>query len=275
MQYVQYQGYNTGRGLSPAIWGNCPVEKYSKLSSDGIFKCYDFDGIATLPVDAYDCVIDSSDDNHTFSLVSGSTETAAYGILRNTLATDDNEEGWIQIPAALPLIIGSTTEAQKSLWYEARVRVSSVADDVMAIAVGLSTLIAAGDDVVQVDNTGVMADISFLGFRSVHTNSGTTGTNAVLGEVYRLGGQTAAVVRATAQTMVASTWYKLGLRFNIETHTVDYFVDGVLKDTVASSTVEASTFPNDVVLHPTFAVKTGTTTGGTFDIDWVAVGRTW
>jgi hypothetical protein len=273
MQYVQYQGYNTGRGLSPNIWGNCPVEKFSRPNSEGVFA---FDDFLTVPVTANNCVIDESDVGGTaMATPTTAAETDVVGMLRMTQDATDNDEQWIQIPTSIPLRIDSVGSSQESMWFEARVRLSSVVDDVAAIAVGLSAVVAAGDDVVQVDDTGVMANISFLGFRSVHVNGGTTGTNAVLGEVYRLAGQTAAVVRATAQTMVAATWYKLGLRFNITDHTVGYYVDGVLMDTVASSTVDAATFPNDTVLNPLFAIKSGTGTASTFDVDWYAVARTW
>lgn len=175
-----------------------------------------------------------------------------------------------------PFKISDTAGEDFLLAFEARFQVSSVADDVMAVFLGLAEEATPAND-CKVDDTGVMVDKDFIGFDSVHTNGGTTGTNAVLGFRYKKNGQTQQTVITTLQTMVASTWYKVGFVYDPSQPTekrIRIFLDGAEQSTyVTGANIAAATFPDGEELVPTFISKAGAATASNLILDWVACGQ--
>jgi hypothetical protein len=189
----------------------------------------------------------------------------------------DNDSPTIQRGTAnggCPFLIGNTAGAAWPLWFEARCRISSITDDVAALFMGLTQTGAAANDALLADDTGDIVDSkSAIGFRTVHTNGGTTGTNAVLEFAYQDGGQTTPIVTLTAiATLVASTWFKVGFFYNPKAPASKqitlYFNNQEQSTYVTTTNIDATTFPENDAMAPAFCAKAGTGTASNFDIDW-------
>lgn len=160
--------------------------------------------------------------------------------------------------------------------FETRFKVSSVADDVQAIFVGLMEENGAVT-ACKVDDTGATIDNDYIGFDTVHTNGGTAGTNAKLRFVYKKDGATAQTVISTLQTMVADTWYKVGFVYDPdapESKRIACYLDGVRQGTyVTDAAMNASTFPDGEEMGFTAMTKSGVATASNLQLDWWAFGQ--
>jgi hypothetical protein len=209
-------------------------------------------------------------------------ETAGTGgVLKFSIDATDNHEinlcqGGAGTSAATSVFgaINRDTNPQLTA-FECRFKVSSVVDDVLAIFLGLMEE-NGGVHNAKVDDTGVTIDNDYIGFDSVHTNGGTTGTNAKLRFVYKKDGQTAQTVISTLQTMVADTWYKVGFvydPFADAAKRITCYLDGSPKTTYITDTqMNAATFPDGEEMGLTAIAKSGTGTASNLQIDWWAVG---
>ncbi len=145
------------------------------------------------------------------------------------------------------------------LWFECRAKVSSIVTQVAGFAIGLMGITAQSTLVPMVTNTGVLANIDFVGFNKL--NVATTAFNAV----YKNIGQTE-VATATAAGALGATYIKYGFRFR--SGELEFYVDGVLLDTITSTEVDAADFPNNVTLRPVAAVMNGTSAASVLTLDW-------
>ena len=145
------------------------------------------------------------------------------------------------------------------LWFECRAKVSSIVTEVAGFAIGLMGITAQSTIVPMVTNTGVLANIDFVGFNKL--NASTTAFNAV----YKNIGQTEAAT-ATDAGALGVTYVKYGFRYN--NGSLNFYVDGVLLDTITSTEVDASTFPNNVTLRLIASVMNGTSAASILTLDW-------
>lgn len=257
---VTVSSVNTSRLPSPLIWGDCPVLEIMQGTVNGIFHHDDFLGWNPTTLENYEILVSEG---------SGAlVPTLEGGVFKLAVTNTDNNEANISFGPAEAVLGKVSITAARKLWWEACFQVSSVADDVAAVAIGLGS---AGMSVanLQTDDTGVLKDVSHIAFRSVHVNGGTTGTNAVLGVVHKLLGQTAQVDVTTALTMVAGTWYKVGMKFvptSATAGTVYFYVDNALVGSI--SDISAATFPYDVMMTFFAAIKAGSATASYMYIDW-------
>jgi len=200
------------------------------------------------------------------------------GVLAIVQDGTDNDEGWLTTGGNQggAFLISDTAGADKKLWFEARVKVSSIVDDVVAFFVGLSEEGLAGAN-TMVDDTGVMADKDYIGFNTVHVNGGTTGLNAVLRFTYKKAGQTAQTVLATLDTLVADTYVKLGFKYDpseLTTKRIKVYLNGVEQSTYVTATnIATATFPDGEELAVLFGSKAGTGTASTTSFDWIRVAQ--
>ncbi len=265
---------DTSRTPSPAVWGNCPWDDIQKGLLSGIaigdefVNADDEDGVDT----NYLRYIDTS--NTIRILVPDTTALATGsrgGVLR--LATDatDNDSPIIQYQHAngtAPFLIGNTAGAAWPLWFECRIRKSSITDNQAAFFVGLAQVGAAANDGLLEDNTGDLVNsISAIGFRALHDNG------EELDFVYQDGGQTAPTeVMANITSMVASTWIKLGFVYNPAAEAskkIKIFVNNREQSTYITTTnIDATTFPENDAMTFVFGLKNGEGTATTADIDW-------
>jgi len=265
---------------SPAIWGDCPILDIFTGVRSGVYWFDDFltSGDEDGADSEYERYIDTSDTIRNLIVDTTAEATGSRGgVLRLAHAATDNNGPVIQLQTAtgaVPFMISTTSGANWKTYFEARIRTSSVVDDVNAFAIGLAEVDRAADNGLLEDDTGDIVDSkSFLGFRVKHRNGGTAGQNALLDIVYQDGAQTApTVVIASAATLVAATWIKVGFLYNpfeVAEKRIKLFINNQEQSTyITAANIAAATFPLGDAMSLVASVKAGTGTAGTFDIDY-------
>lgn len=254
-----------------AIWNDCPFEKIGVTVSGAKL----FDDFANMP--ALTSASHLSDWDSFFD-ASGTInqDEAVNGVLQLYSDGTDNDSAVIQKSGATGAAYQIRESLAYPLWFEARFYVDSVADDDLAIFLGLAEAGTAVDN-WKVDDTGVMVNKNWIGFDSVHTNGGTTGTNAVLAARYKADGQTQQTKIATLQTMVASTWYQVGFKYcpwAPATKRLRFYLDGAEQTTYGTNTnLVAATFPYDKILAPILGIQTGGGGAQSMFVDWIKVAQ--
>lgn len=270
---------DTSRRRSPAIWASCPRQEIEEGIRDGYQDGDDFQFM--ISEDAVDDVYQKYiDTGNTIRLIAKTT-TKYGGELAIVTDATDNDGPVIQRHGANagssaigPYFIGNTAGAAFPLWFEARVKVASIADNVTAWAVGLGQVGMVADNGLLTDDTGEIVDsVSFIGFRAQHTNGGTTGTNALLDFVYQDAGQTTVQTPvAAAKTLVADTYVKVGFMYipaEDAAHQIKVYIDNVESGSFVTTTnIDATTFPENDPLAFVIGQKNGSAAAGTVTIDW-------
>jgi len=201
------------------------------------------------------------------------------GVIAITSDGTDNDDMALAAGGATGVLgaISDTAADAHLTAFECRFSVSAVTDDMGALFVGLTEegLAAAAS---MTDNTGVMADKDYIGFCTVHTNGGTTGTNAILKAQYKKSGQTAQTPIAALQTLVADTWYKVGFVYDPAAppaKRITFYLNNAEQATYVTATnIAAATFPDAEEL--TFSALThqgGATGAWSLYLDWWAFGQ--
>ena len=252
-------------GLSPAIWGKVPLDEYMTAgNSEGLAHFDDFYTGLTFASATAQCGNLTYQD--TGVTMKGLT-TSYIGELEVAGNSTDNDEGSIQAPGSgvCPAVAFSQTAGSVyEMAFEARVKKASIADNALAFFCGLATIGGASADIL-VDDTGALkATHSFVGFHTLHA------AGEVLIAAYQKTGETKVDVDATAATLVADTYVKLGIVFD-GYRTVKYFVDGVEIGSV--NLASATTFPVDIGMAPLFATKVGASAESKAYMDWWCVAR--
>lgn len=260
---ILYEGYNSDRGPSAAIWGDLPVDNWSR-GLGGVFLHDDFINSPTVATGA------ATGQYLTF-LDTGCTWGQGVGQFGNAVHTHDGTAAdavgiqWggtagagFQIAASAPL----------TLAFECRIKKSEVATNGIGLFVGLAYETAAVDNFL-VDTTGALISDDTIGF---HVPMGTSG--ATCNWVYRAAGQTMQTAKAAAHTFVADTFVKLGFKVNGRGYTpgqrVTCYVNGVaLTSFITDTNIAAATFPSAVQLSPICYSKNGSgSVAGTVQMDW-------
>lgn len=270
---------NTNSSISPAIWGDLPIEDWA-LGYGGMFFFDDFDNVPSLAASIitgnYNYFLSAS-----CTIAGVATDGDTGGNVVISLDGTANHAGAIiggggvQAQAAL-----RSAQAGTRLAFEARFKISSITDDVINCAVGLAN---PGIGVVGglVNTTGeLISTADFIGFHSLNTNGGTTGTNAKLNTEFQDSGEVKQTVQAAAKTLVAATYVKVGFKYNPSNaippaKRIKFFVDGVEQSSYVTDTqMAAATFPDNEALALCAFCKTGSgAAAGTFTMDWWALGQ--
>lgn len=254
--FTDYHGRTSGRLLSPRVWQGFPAAEIKTGFKDGIFEFEDFLRFAEASLN-----IQEADSGATFSRVSDEHS----GVVRLTTGATDNNEANFSLDGSGEAGWVIIDDGDGDVFFESRIRVSTVTNNQGAIFVGLMEESSVGAN-LQTDDTGALADKDYVGFRTLQAD--TNGLDAV----YRTsGGSGEQVDTNEAQVLVADTWYKVGFRYDDTDKKLYYYVDGVIVDS-AGVAFDASDFPNGEELLPVFAIKTGEGTTSQLDVDWVAVG---
>lgn len=277
--FTNHMDANTS-GLSPRLWRKLSANIMAADGSGRLVLAGDdftsFYGTVTNKVGDYSGGYKSYEETGgTITQVA----TEKGGVIAITSDGTDNDDMALAAGGATGVLgaISDTAGADHLTVFECRFKVSAITDDMGAIFVGLTEegLAAAAS---MTDNTGVMADKDYIGFCSVHTNGGTTGTNAILKFQYKKNGQTAQTPIATLQTMVANTWYKVGFVYDPKAPTskrITVYLDNAEQSTyVTGANIAAATFPDGEEL--TFSALThqgGATGAHTLSLDWWAFGQ--
>lgn len=266
---VTYLGEST-RLHSKKLWKDAPIKQVMSGDCDGTYLFDDFINFpshsTTTVINNYTSYLDTGG-----TLVQSATESVGAAILDSdgtaadaiTLATGGNAGGLLSIPAS----------PTAKVWFEARIKVSSIAANAPAIFLGfMQEGSFSGTAGVVAAGGAAPADNDFLGFfRPANTNVFKFG--------YLVEGQTAQFPMTSMHTLVADTYVKLGFYLNPEdvpAKRLKAFVNGTEFTTYITAAniadvAGADQFPSDQEMALTLALKQDATgLDSTATIDWWA-----
>ncbi len=258
---VTYQGVaDDGIGPSDKIWG-----RFKDVWGTRNARCFERD-FTTEPL----TLASATSQNGIISYQDASCTVAGDatlddGILLSVAGVDNNEISIGGDTQAIGTISDAAGEA-KLLAFEASIKKSSIADNALALFIGLMEpgKVAAN---ALVDNTGAVVDADYIGFSNLCDDGDS------LDAVYKKAGQTAQDVEAGCHTLAADTFVKLGLVYDPSAkaeNKVTFFVDGVdIGSYVTATNIAAATFPDSEDLNWIFAVKVGAAAAANANLRWV------
>lgn len=266
----------TERGPSPALWGDCDWVSMREDPTRGVTEFQDFitGGLITAPTTHAALVglpisgFSSSASQISYDNAVYTTSTNAAGVI--SLAETTTRESTSIRSDVTPFRLSANFG---KLWFEARIKISTVATNEMSFFVGLfedETLtvdvpvIAAGAD------THLVADKNMVGFKKPVADTTT------FDAMYRADGQSAVVVHDGLGTLAADTWIKLGFKFDpADANKLYYYVDNERQSTaVTVPDNTGTTFPADVALGWVIGMSVGTAASdNTLKCDWIRIAQ--
>ena len=261
MNKATYGGDVAGRGQSWSIWGNCPSNEIMEDHSVGRFIDDDFlgfNGLVTTNVGKYTGGWQSYETTGASIVPLADATHGRNGLIRIGCTGADNylaqmvSQGNVGTCAR----IDTSANGGTKLWLETRVRPLAITGGSWFF--GFHTTAAGNGEIITASEAMYTTAVNFVGFWNT--------VGAALQAVYATGAAVT-VNTATAKTMVAGTWYKLGMSYDPDIG-FKWFVDGVqVGTTVAAS---ATNFPDALDLAIAYAITTsvGLTTVA-LDADWV------
>lgn len=190
----------------------------------------------------------------TSDTVRGGT-TIAGGALTLATAATDNNSPTIQWGGTTGGVFQVSKTSPRNWAFEVFFQVGTIVET--GILLGLGEPGMAADNGCLVDDTGAMADKSFVGFRGpMHASVLTTVCN------YRKSSQTEVTALAAAHVPAVTTWYSYGMRqrYGSGRNYLEWWMNGSKVkelDLTNTTSVPTATFPFDVSLSPVFCVKAG------------------
>lgn len=253
---VGFMQSDTTRRASTAVWKGCPLQAIRDREKSGIIIDDDFDSFYPT-ASRY--------------VISGTSATCAPvlaqagGEVLLSCTNSANGEAYLGDAIKLGSFGQIITNSPNQLWYETRIKTNDIASGVIFAGLAKSSDVAAA---MWADTTLVPATtVSAVGFRTL------VATPSRLDIFYM--DDAAAVVYATgAATLVASTYVKLGIRFDAQfgKNLVHFYVNGVeiAADTTGALGVasSATTFPDSIGLTPFWGCKTAASAAIGLTIDW-------
>jgi len=214
-----YMGEPTGNtGPSPLIWADCPVLELIEDPSKGYYYFEDFVGpLNPTDDDGYAITTTTSGELRKADYAGGAMVVDSAG----HASADDGIEAQLAGECWKPA-------ANKTLWFEARVKFSDVATTPDQFFIGLATTdtsLFAGGELDESNN-------SLLGFY--------TDANSTAGDIEFISCKAGSAEIDTdggGGDAEDDTWYKLGFKVYTEEGQlkVDYFVDGELVGTITDT----------------------------------------
>lgn len=283
-----YQLDNAGRGPSGGIWYDLPDD--IRDPSIGIVDGDDFVSVGDCPGSSGGAYISGAANSvpwnnysiyayadAALNITDGATQGGAI-----TYGSDGDNEG-----LALQRMTGSfgLSSSYKKLWFECRVKVSTIADTNGNLFIGLMEPVAA-TAAIPITTSDVLAAKNFVGF--LKTSSATASTGPVVRAVFKKGsgtvyaadssGTTAAfdatnITTSAFTSLAATTYVKLGFKFNpsrLNAHKMALYVNGVEQTSFYFSATDMTTnWPTDKLLGFCTGVMNSTgTTPMTATLDW-------
>jgi hypothetical protein len=265
-------GQGTMRGLSPNIWSRLAG---GMLSPDGQLNGYFNGDDFTSFGDTYAVAANlgryagEAGAYRSYEDTGGSITqlaTAVGGVV--AIATDgtDNDEMWLQPGHATSVFGKIDVSAPKMFLFEARVKISSVADSTNWYCAMTEEGTAAAD---TISDAGALGDKDTVGFWVLEADGDA------LKYGWKKAGQTA-VTNAYSTALVADTFYKLGWAYDPSPHIspskrLTFYVNNVEQTSYGTdTTLAAATFPTGEELNFLFGHKNGSAAAKTSSIDWWA-----
>jgi hypothetical protein len=250
-------GTAAGAGLSPDIWGDCPITTMQADPTLGLFVMDDFPIVQATGF-PYTLYTDTTD---TFT----SLAAQRGGVGRLALSGGDNDEEYVVYNQAAGIIkTDAATDPFYDWWFEARLKPSQVAAE-HGIFIGLAEEGQVAADLMNTDDM-VLKVISAIGFQIISSAAGAP--CAVIQTIHQKRTGARVAVDATAGTATAA-FIKFGMKSVLGT--TYFYLNGAKLDT--SVYVTATNFPISVGMCPTFGVKIGSGAAENLDIDWFAAAQ--
>lgn len=275
---AQYKGRTDTRLWSPALWGDYKGGGPMGLGiEDSIWFHDDFVsapdcGTITTVVNVGPYEVFGESGTATGGLVSDiSTLSTGYvGGLVVTCGTTTNHDTAICLGGGAPFVINSSDP--RKLWFEARLALSSVTNDIY------STFIGLGEEDLSA-GAGIFADEDNATFNSAFADKDLIGFYVLspdgdaLGAMYGKAGQTAQNLISSAGALTAATFVKVGFKYDPTapiSQRITFFVNGAPLTTYVTHALQtAATFPDGEEM----TMLIGTTnsdgsTDATVTLDW-------
>lgn len=265
---------------SPKIWADCPTILLTQEPAKGVHLFDDFkNSVVSLVGDSatdlatklcnvigdvnWYAYIDTdkrvdvalqADDSGVLMLDDDGTDDNVYMI-----TTGNNVAGVINTPKK---------GERKRFWFEARVKMSTVTNTDLGLFVGLAQPGEAKDGHI-LGALGALAAVDYFGFWIQEAD----GDDVCV--VYNESGAGTAQAVHDALTMVANTWYRIGMRLDVDSDIIKCYVDGVYLGTTYDIDVSSVNFPSDTDMDVLIGISSGATgeNGDNLKIDWVRVAQ--
>lgn len=247
----------TGSGLS-GFWGDCPIARARENQRLG-FGAFE-DGLAVPRIVSSANIISGYVVHMTGTGDFGTTDDPGGGLVLETGATGDNETsaqyGGGIADVGSYRISDTATEARK-LWFEVALEVDNVTLNQMSAFWGLLVgLNLSGDDILD-DSHVFITTLDFIGFRK------KAGDSNLVDVVYQADSGGVITLIDGDITLELNTIIRLGFKYDPSapaSRQITFFVNGIPKLTyVTAANIAAATFPDAVMMQPTFIAKTNTT----------------
>ncbi len=260
MEPIKY-GAQSQDGPSGLIWNDCPWSSIKSGREPGFAFEDDFESLnASTTAKAARWLIVQEASGATFAMI----DTILGGVVQIDGGATDNDQilmGLSNAGGAFKVVRDSGAK----MWFEARIATDIITASSMMIGL-INAVDVAMDLMADTQTDAAILDTSepdFLGF----IESGDS-TAAGLDAIYMDQATTNAHIihKADAQTLVAATYYKLGMYFDGGT-IFRFFVDNVQQgDDLDPNSAE---FPDGEELTIVFAAKNAAGTAKKLSIDWV------
>jgi hypothetical protein len=251
---ITYEAAGTSQTPSPIVWGDCPV--LEMIADPGVGD-HIYDNFSHTNLENGD-VYQGLGDNAPVYVVD-----SLEGRVSITSGGTDNNQSILGSMVDIGHISDTAAE-EAELWFEARIKVSSIADQ--GLFVGLAAEADIAVDFLADNSAALVSTADCVGFHVL------TATPAAVGVVYQKGGAAYTAVQTGVHTLVADTYVKLGFKFNPIADTserIKFYVNGVETTTpVTGANIAAATFPDSVNLALMLTNKTGEGVTKSLVVDW-------
>lgn len=264
----------TDRWFSPNIWGDCPIEAIQHGTVIGRFFQDDFTGpCPNTDAGLYEGAGESPGLGYLFYGDTGVTIKAQAGVEEGVVEVAgndaDNDES-VMSTGSPSWNISDTAADAKKLWFEARVKKASIADNACAMFIGLGWDHTTGASVAQTlcltDTDANLGAFSYIGFHVDQANGDA------MDFVYQADSGAQTVKIAGVEVPVADTFSKVGFVYDPDadaTKRIKVFINNVEQTTyVTAANIAAATFPDAEPLAMVWAVKVGAAAESKAQMDW-------
>jgi hypothetical protein len=262
------------RGMSPNIWGDCPIMSIIEGTIIGRHFYDDFDGpCPNTDAGLYEGAGESPGLGYLFYGDTGVTIKAQAGVEEGVVEVAgndaDNDES-VMSTGSPSFIVSDTAADAKTLWFEARVKKAAITDDACGMFVGLAWDHTSGVSVAQTvcltDDDAALGAFSYIGFHVDQANGDA------IDFVYQADGGAQTVLIAGVEVPAADTFTKLGFKYDPDApdaKQIKVYVNNVEQSTYVTATqIAAATFPDAEPLAMVWAVKVGTAAVSKAQMDW-------
>lgn len=256
----------TSRGLSAAIWGTCPLLHFPP---DGILHYDDFVVNPTAITSSaewggYEATVENS------GTIGADVDTLGGAVRFTTGTTADDACVISSVGGAFIMHADTATDDKRRLWFEARIRCTSITDNNGSWFVGLVEESPTSDTVIDDADPHALAVNDYLGFVCLEAD------NDAIDFVAAKASEAAQTLIAGVAVPVADTYIKLGFTYNPSGggERIAAYVNGVKHATTfGGGTTTAANFPDGEELAPTLIAKAITSTAVVVEMDWWCIAQ--